>query len=207
MITRSDFFWLCPHPPLSILDRNAIWLPDGEDYGGLNDRHMVVSRAQVINCLNGIEEILLHPNQFCEALEKEPDHRMRNDELVLAHHFERTGLSKRVKRFPYVMYTAREISDESPTWSRGRYEPSVGHYIKYEKEFRSACSYATIIHSRADWESGRWMQVDPTLVVPRKIPLLRRLRFTYCWSKSALKRPGRVRQFLSVLKHLPRRGL
>ena len=25
VITRSDFVWLCPHPPLSILDRDAIW--------------------------------------------------------------------------------------------------------------------------------------------------------------------------------------
>ena len=61
VITRSDFVWLCPHPPLSVLDRGAIWLPDGEYYGGFTDRHLVVSRADVVNCLNVIEDILLHP--------------------------------------------------------------------------------------------------------------------------------------------------
>ena len=43
VITRSDFVWSCPHPPLSILDRDAIWLPDGENYDGVVDRHLIVS--------------------------------------------------------------------------------------------------------------------------------------------------------------------
>ena len=210
VITRSDFVWLCPHPPMSILDRDAIWLPDGEDYGGLNDRHMVVSRVELINCLNVIEEVLLHPIQFCEAMQKQPDYGLRNDELVLAHHFERTGLLNRVKRFPYVMYTAREVNDESPTWSPGHYEPSVGHYVKYEKEFRSACAYATIIRSRADWENGRWRQIDPTLVSTRAAPLFRHFCYNcqsmYYSIKSALKRPRRIKRFLNYVKYLTRRS-
>ena len=48
VITRSDFVWLCPHPPLSILDRDSIWVPDGENWDGLNDRHLVVSREHVV---------------------------------------------------------------------------------------------------------------------------------------------------------------
>ena len=68
VITRSDFVWLCPHPPLSVLDREAIWVPDGEDWGGLPDRHLVVSRADVVNCLNIIEDILLNPVQLYEEM-------------------------------------------------------------------------------------------------------------------------------------------
>ena len=68
MITRSDFVWLCPHPPLSVLDRGAIWFPNGEHYGGLNDRHLVASRADVVDCLNVIEDILLHPTQLYESI-------------------------------------------------------------------------------------------------------------------------------------------
>ena len=52
VITRSDFVWLCPHPPLSVLERSAIWVPDGEHYGGINDRHVVVSREDVADLLN-----------------------------------------------------------------------------------------------------------------------------------------------------------
>jgi hypothetical protein len=176
VITRSDFVWLCPHPPLSILDRDAIWVPDGEDYGGLNDRHLVSSRVDIVNCLNTIEDILLHPIQFYEEMNQlsekmKPPHGWNdeqflahgwNNEQFLAHHFRRKGLLHKVKRFPYVMYSARPVNDESPTWSGGRYEPTVRHYVKYEKEFHDANSYATIIRGRADWENGAWMRFVPT---------------------------------------------
>ena len=82
-----------------------------------------------------------------------------------------------MKLFPYVMYLARQVRDDSPTWSPGRYEPAVGHYVKYEKEFRAASAYATIIRSRADWENGAWMQFDPTSAASRPVSLPRRLRY------------------------------
>ena len=44
--TRLEFVWLRPHPPLQMLSPHAIWIPSGEDYyGGVNDRHAVLSRA------------------------------------------------------------------------------------------------------------------------------------------------------------------
>ena len=109
VITRSDFVWLCPHPPLSVLDREAIWFPDGEHYGGLNDRHLVASRADVVNCLNILEDILLHPIQLYEEMKSQPT---RNIEQFLAYHLSRKGLRHKVKLFPYVMYLARSVRDE-----------------------------------------------------------------------------------------------
>jgi hypothetical protein len=201
VITRSDFVWLCPHPPLSILDRGAIWLPDGEDYGGLNDRHLVASRADVVNCLNTIEDILLHPTELYEEMKKQPGHYYWNNELFLAHHFRRKGLLAKVKRFPYVMYSARPVNDESPTWSRGHYEPAVRHYVKYEQEFCAANSYAAIIRGRADWERGAWMQFVPT---SRPVSRLHRLRYAcegaYFSIRSALRRPGRIMRFVRFCK-------
>jgi hypothetical protein len=204
VVTRSDFVWSCPHPPLSILDRGAIWLPDGENYGGLNDRHLVVSRADVVNCLNIIEDILLHPIQLYEELKHHPDD--WNNEKFLAHHFGRKGLLHKVKRFPYVMYAARPVNDYSPTWSWGRYEPAVGHHVKYDKEFRAARSYATIIRCRADWESGAWMQFDSTSATSRRESLPRRLHYT--WESAririlwALRRPGRIERLMRFCKRM-----
>ena len=44
--TRLEYVWLRPHPPLPILSPHAVWVPSGEDYyGGVNDRHAVLSRA------------------------------------------------------------------------------------------------------------------------------------------------------------------
>ena len=152
VITRSDFVWLCPHPPLSILDRGAIWIPDGEHYGGFNDRHVVVSRADVVNCLNIIEDVLLQPIQLYEEMNHQPTW---NIEQFLANHLRRKGLLEKVKLFPYVMYLARHVRDDSLTWSPGSYEPAVGHYVKYDTEFRAASAYLTIIRSRQIGKMGR----------------------------------------------------
>jgi len=203
VITRSDFVWLCPHPPLSVLDNGALWFPDGERYGGLPDRHLVVSRADVVNCLNIIEDIVLHPIQLYEEMKHLSD---VNNEQFLADHLRRKGILHKVKQFPYVMYAAREVRDESPTWSRGRYEPAVGHYVKYENEFRAASAYATIIRSRADWENGAWLQFDPASVACRPVPALRRLHYAceraFYDVLSALSRPGRVARFVRFYKRM-----
>jgi hypothetical protein len=206
VITRSDFVWLCPHPPLSVLDPGAIWVPNGEFYGGLPDRHLVASRADVVNCLNVIEDILLLPNELYEDMKHQPSW---NNEQFLARQLDRKGL--RVKLFPYVMYLARQVRDDSPTWSQGRYEPAVGHYVKYEKEFRTASAYATIIRSRADWESGAWMQFDPTSAAVRPISLLRRIGYAceraYYKIITALRRRGRVGRSVRLSKRMLRRTL
>src|SRR5207342_1797565 len=94
VLTRSDFIWLCPHPPLSVLDRGAIWLPDGEHFGGLTDRHLVVSRADVVNCLNVIEDVLLDPIQLYEEMKHQPTWYI---EQFLANHLRRKGLLEKVK--------------------------------------------------------------------------------------------------------------
>src|SRR5262249_46571470 len=139
----------------------------------------VVSRADVVNCLNLIEDILLHPVQLYEEMKDQSTWKNIgwNLEQFLQYHLGRKGLLHKVKLFPYVMYTARQVSDDSPTWSRGHYEPAVGHFIKYEGEFRTASAYATIIHSRADWEKGAWRQFDPKSAASRPVSLPRRLRY------------------------------
>jgi hypothetical protein len=153
IITRSDFLWLCPHPPLSVLDRDKIWVPRGEDYGGLNDRHLVASRADVVNCLNIIEDIVLQPASLYEEM-KGRNHPDWNNESFLAHHLRRKRLLNKVRRFPYVMYLARPADETGPTFSPGRFEPAVGHYIKYEEEYRAARACAKLIRRRSDWENG-----------------------------------------------------
>ena len=210
VITRSDLVWLCPHPPLSILDRDAIWVPDGENYGGLVDRHLVVSRTDLADCLNVIEDIVLHPTQLYEEMrnlaDRPPDdsYHLWNNELFFAQHLKRKNLFHKVRRFPYVMYTARQVNDESSTWSRGRYEPAVGHYVKYEAEYRAASAYATIIRNRADWEAGAWTQISHTPTVPSRVSLLSRFYRSclifYFWIRSAIRRPGRAGRMIQFLK-------
>ena len=44
VVSRLDHVWLAAHPPLSLLTATCAWVPRAEDYGGLNDRHAVLSR-------------------------------------------------------------------------------------------------------------------------------------------------------------------
>jgi len=45
-VTRFDFRWLAPHPPLNLLEGvDAVWIPSGSDWeGGINDRHAFMPR-------------------------------------------------------------------------------------------------------------------------------------------------------------------
>jgi hypothetical protein len=119
-----------------------------------------------------------------------------------------------VKLFPYVMYTARSAHDDFPAWSRGYYEPAVGHYVKYRREFRAASAYSMIIGSRADWENPAFIQSDPGFAVPGPVALPRRP--PYAWERfyydsgprilSALRRPGRVGRFVRFCNRAVRRA-
>eukprot|EP00929_Paragymnodinium_shiwhaense_P107905 TRINITY_DN74252_c0_g1_i1.p1 TRINITY_DN74252_c0_g1~~TRINITY_DN74252_c0_g1_i1.p1 ORF type:complete len:460 (+),score=82.09 TRINITY_DN74252_c0_g1_i1:226-1605(+) len=43
--SRLDLRWERDHLPLELLTPDAIWIPEGEDWGGLNDRHAIIPRA------------------------------------------------------------------------------------------------------------------------------------------------------------------
>jgi len=43
--SRLNLQWEHPHIPLELLSRDAVWIPEGMDYGGVNDRHAVVPRG------------------------------------------------------------------------------------------------------------------------------------------------------------------
>ena len=120
IVTRSDFVWLCPHPPMSVLDRRSLWIPDGQWYGGLTDRHLVVSREDVATALSLIDDILLRPGELYKKMKHRADW---NPERYLALHLARKGLLPKVKLFPYVMGLRRRDQDAGGL-GEGRLEES-----------------------------------------------------------------------------------
>ena len=48
--TRLDFWWLVPHPSLTEMTHrhtehsSRVWIPTGQDWGGVNDRHAIMGR-------------------------------------------------------------------------------------------------------------------------------------------------------------------
>lgn len=197
VITRSDYIWLCPHPPLSLLDRHCIWVPDDHHWSGINDRHAIVSREHVVSFLNELEDIVLRPGELSFDMEQRD---AWNDEQMLALHLQREGLLSKVQEFPYVMYAAHPVGDPTPTWARGRYEPAVGHYIKYESEYRAARALASIVRTRADWEQGHWKQLDINSVREPRYSLskrvVHRLDKAHVAIRDQLSRPGLLRRTL-----------
>ena len=198
LITRSDFQWICPHPPLSMLDARHIWVPDNHHWSGVNDRHMVVSREHVEDCLNGLEEILLRPAALASAMAARTEW---NDEQMLCLQLCRKNLTGLLKEFPYVMYLARSVRDRSATWSSGRYEPAVGHFVKYDSEFRAARAMQQKVRTAEDWERGEWRSVATHTPQPGATEsLMERVERVAVTAKDRLARPRRIRRFLGRLR-------
>ena len=43
--SRMELEWVGPHPPLRLMSPDYAWIPSGEDWAGLNERHAVLARA------------------------------------------------------------------------------------------------------------------------------------------------------------------
>ena len=151
IVTRSDFVHRVPHPPLRVLDRQRIWIPLGEDYGGYTDRHIVANREDILRVLGIVDPMLAEPGRL--AAELGPSAKW-NLERFIKFSFARQGLTGRVGRYPYTMYAVRSVGGHT-RWARGRYEERLGYYIKYPTEYwRFRLAYR-LVRSDSDWTPSR----------------------------------------------------
>ncbi|WP_353861959.1 hypothetical protein [Azospirillum formosense] len=160
VITRSDYYYLCPHPPVESLDPRFFWTPDGEDWGGVVDRHAVIGPEDMEAALNFLEVILRDPQGLHDRMRAILEHNCRlhecdwnwNPERCLRMELERLGVAHRLRRFPYGMFLIRGNSDTS-TWSMGQFDPSLGGFVKYQGEYEAARNTAQRFRTRRDWEA------------------------------------------------------
>ncbi|MAI13365.1 MAG: hypothetical protein CMM15_05055 [Rhodospirillaceae bacterium] len=134
VITRSDFIYALPHPSLDHLNQKYIWIPHGESYGGITDRHAIVPSRFIESYLDILDQMMLQSNQYYSEMSAKPGW---NLEQVIKFHLEQHGLLTSLRRFPYVMYSVRS-KDGTTRWSRGQWHPSLGYFIKYPKEYSGA---------------------------------------------------------------------
>ena len=137
IITRSDFMYQLPHPSIELLNSGFIWIPDGEHYGGLTDRHVVLSRDHVEPYLNILNTMTLKSNDYFMKMQHKSDW---NLEQVIKFHLQYNNCFDRVKHFPYVMYSVRNINGSS-RWSLGKFSRRHGFYIKYISEFHESSKF------------------------------------------------------------------
>ena len=147
IVTRTDFMFLSPHPTVEQLGRDKICIPNGEDYTGLNDRHIVIPMEKAESVLDIFTNINTNPDAFADILSKS-EH--CNIEAVIKVQLFMQKILGDVTRFPYIMYLAR--SDNDPTsFSQDILHHELGHYVKYQTEYVYATFFAELIKSSEDW--------------------------------------------------------
>ena len=114
IISRSDFYWVGPHEKLDI-KRGNVYVPQGDDWGGVYDRHYVLSMYDAISAL-GHSEIVIEredPNEQKEYLISQGANGGNN--LEWAHKMWLTKVLKlNIIRYPHSGLLVKDISDGTP---------------------------------------------------------------------------------------------
>lgn len=124
--TRFDQLHTIKHPRLS---NESIWFVEGEDYGGINDRHFAFpgkDSKYILDICNYINTK--------KALDEIPE--LMNCESVWLKHLENTGIMVRAKRFKRTQFTVSYNGDFT-RWRVARYNLFLykNIKIKYPSEF------------------------------------------------------------------------
>ena len=132
VITRSDHYYELPHPAIDFSDHSSIMVPEGEDYGGITDRHMVVPRRHLASCLDVLSDLLCDSSAMLRQLSMQGAN--WNLEKYLLYHYTKRGVARHIRRFERVMYAVR-LEDTTTRWSVGEYHPEAGMIVKYRGEY------------------------------------------------------------------------
>lgn len=137
IITRSDYIYTLQHPQIELLDKNNIWIPNCEYYGGITDRHVVLSKTNIVSYLNILNKFVLRSHYYFTKLK---NHNSWNLEQIIKFHLQQETMFKMVKFFPYIMYTIRP-KNGTTRWSVGKFSKEHNYYIKYSTEYNIANYY------------------------------------------------------------------
>ena len=151
IITRSDFVHRVPHVPLQFLDKEYIWIPDGEDYGGFTDRHIVVQRDDLMDVISISDEIIYDPGKLFSKMINVSDW---NLEKYIKFSFTEKNLISKIRRFPYTMYSVRPVGGHT-SWSEGYYDDQLGYYIKYKSEYENYLIAARLVSEKKGWNESK----------------------------------------------------
>ncbi|MCG2587438.1 hypothetical protein [Rhodohalobacter sulfatireducens] len=133
VITRSDFIWEIPHPKVERLNPRYLWFPYGEFYGGLTDRHVIISSEHLNAYLNLIDPILHNTDQLIKEMLEYNPYPIWNLEQYILFHLKSLNIAHKVRYIPYMMFSVRKES--TPTrWAEGVYDPDLDCLIKYPSE-------------------------------------------------------------------------
>ncbi len=133
IITRSDFIWELPHPKMGRLDPDRVWIPYGEFYWGVTDRHVVLSQKFLRPYLDLIGPIVTKPDNLIREMKAYNRKPNWNHEQYILFRLKSQGLGAKIRFLPFMMYSVRESS--TPTrWAEGELDSELGFFVKYPNE-------------------------------------------------------------------------
>jgi hypothetical protein len=166
IVTRSDLLWPIPHPPIESLSARHIYALDGEGYGGVEDRHLIVPRRHTRRFLEVPDPIFTDPEGLRRQLDRigvAQDWPVFNPERFLAARLRSLGLSRKLRFLPYVPYLVRPPGATS-RWSEGVWDEERGYYVKYPTEVERSRIALRFVSDRESWAQylapirGAWLR-------------------------------------------------
>jgi hypothetical protein len=139
VITRSDYYYLCPCNIQHLDVDNFLWIPSSEDYGGYTDRFLVVGRQNLLSALNILPPILQYNVSTITKVTKQAV--LWNPESLIKYRWDQDGLQ--VQFFPLVMFTCATVMDTTRWKQRSQVLYPEGVYLKYRTEYfiaRESCA-------------------------------------------------------------------
>jgi hypothetical protein len=126
VVTRSDHFYLCQHD-LRTLNPAYVWVPRGEDFQGVTDRHVVASRQDILDVLNILPPVLQKPKSYAKQLSR-PRY---NPEKFLLHRWAEEGIQRKLRRFDRMMFVTVHPDENVPDTKLVK----EGVIMKYKSEY------------------------------------------------------------------------
>ena len=149
VLTRSDFYYVASHPDLP---NDGIWVVEGEDYGGITDRHHVFP-SRLCDQVLGVMPFM-DSDAVCERIRGTAAY---NPEMFLLDMFRFHRVDSLVRRFRRVQFTVSTRQDRT-RWRKGLIPmPGNEHlFVKYPAEYRAAMNL-----SEADFDFSllQWLHL------------------------------------------------
>jgi hypothetical protein len=129
ILTRSDFYYIDKHP---LLPNNGLYVVEGEDYGGITDRHHIFPSHMSEKVLGIVEYILSRPNNLPHGI---------NPEALLLRYFQASGAASRLYRCKRVQFTVATDKDSTRWCGANELMPGSSTIkLKYTSEYDKAMS-------------------------------------------------------------------
>ena len=146
VLTRADHVYACDHPDVDVAPAHflpgqeelpTVWIPAGEDYDGITDRHHIFNGKQDARSVLDVLRWLVRQKSKLEL------HSCLNPEGCLMEYFRSAGVASRIRRFSRTMYTVKVDGVDTTRWTEGadHWAPVKGQeglIAKYPDEYAMA---------------------------------------------------------------------